>query len=219
MHPPPLDYMPVRYARRRPLWVTSGIPLTAIAVLMATALFWFSARMPVPLKAFIVFGVVLFGCFAVMSFSVPGAAWEHRQGAGVLEFRRPFDRGWATVQLDMVREVVQLRGLEGDWWYELVFGNGRRLLLDRHDLGPFEAFERELSTVCPEIQFGSREAGRCAQCGRFLYGGQMWRAIDVAFNTKRCEHCGGQIPARLPRIPQGGLVLPDGLNSGGGRTE
>lgn len=173
--------------------------------------------MSVPLQAFL--GICLLICagVAVLSFSAWQQAWEYRLAEDTLEFRRPFDRGWATVQLDRTCAVYQVRGLEShEDWHEMVFRGGRRLLLERQVFGDFAKFQSEFRATRPEIRFDSRRGSQCPSCRRDLYQGDMGRAAYAAFVSRRCEMCGARLPGRLKRIPSGGMVLPDALERSDG---
>lgn len=207
-----LDSVPVCFVRRMPVWLASTLPLCVVAAIVACALFWFGGRMSGEFRAFLIFCIAFVGLAALVSLLALRSAWEYRLAEGSLEFRRPGDRGWAMVELDSLAQVVRVQGLENDWRYELVFCDGRRLLLEPNVFGSFEAFERQLLAVRPGLHFGTRPGSQCWQCGRDLYSGGTWDGLELAFGRRRCDHCGAGFPSRLSRIPGGGLLLPRALD-------
>ena len=208
----PLHYMPLRHVRRRPYWKKTGLPTAVLAAFLAGTLVCFGARMSSDTRVFVGVCAATFACIAVMAVVNWREAWEYRVEGGTLTFRRPFDRGWATIQLDEIGEVVQLRGPEDDWDYEMVFHGGQRILLPASTFGPVAEFQRQLLTIRPDMRFGRRRTGECGQCGRDLHGGNDWRALWVVLRTRRCNHCGARLAGRLRRIPAGGTLLPDALD-------
>lgn len=206
-----LHYLPVLHIRRRAYWQKTALPTAILAALMAGALVCFRSRMSPDMQAFVVVCIVIFAFISLVGLVNWRKAWECRVEGHTLVFRRPFDRGWGTIQLDELREVVQLRDAERDWDYELVFGGGQRILLPKSLFGRFAEFERQMARIHPAVRFGKRNSAKCASCGRGPYGGDVRRALRVALRTQRCEHCGARLPGRLRRIPPGGLLLPDAL--------
>lgn len=207
-----LHYAPVLHARRQAYWQRKALPTAILAALLAGILVCFRSRMSPDVQVFAVVCIALFVCISLLDLVNWRRAWECRVEGRTLLFRRPFDRGWATIQFDELREVVQLRDAEGDWDYELVFAGGQRILLPKSLFGGFAEFERQMARIHPGIQFGKRRTSECPNCGRGPYGPTASRALRVALRTRRCDHCGARLPGRLRPIPQGGLLLPDALD-------
>ena len=164
------------------------------------------------MQVFVVACIALVVCISLVDLLNWRGAWEYRVEGRSLVFRRPFDRGWGTIQLDELCEVVQLSDREGDWDYELAFTRGQRILLPKSLFGHFAEFERQMTRIHPAVWFGKRNSAQCASCGRGPYGPYVRRALRVALLTQRCEHCGARLPGRPRRIPPGGLLLPDALD-------
>jgi hypothetical protein len=211
MAPHPLNYMPARHARRAPVWLTSGVPAAVLAVLFAAALIWVHGWMSIPLQAFLAMGAAVFGAAAAYSFLAGPQAWEYRLDDQVLEFRRPFDRGWATVPLDQLRRVWQVRQSEGNWHYELAFRTGAGLRLEKQALGDFVDFQQKLCELRPGIRFGNRWVNECPECGGDFHEGNVERAARIEWFSHRCDRCGARLPRHLKPIPPGGVVLPEAL--------
>jgi hypothetical protein len=195
------------------MWLISGVPSAAVAVVLGGVLLYFGARFPVQVRVILGVTAVVFIAAAAYAFILWEQAWEYRLDDQTLEFRRPLDRGWATIQLDQIAQVGRVEGLENNWGYEIAFPDGRRVGIEKDVFGKWPDFQQALSSVRPEIHFVIRPANQCPSCGGDLHRGSFANAIYTELVSRRCDACGAKLGRRLKRIPSGGIMLPEGLES------
>jgi hypothetical protein len=181
--------MPLSFARSAPAYVPFALMTAIIILLVEVAWIWLPIRREWAALALIVPATtVLVTAYLLWA----GRRWECRIEGDTISFQRPQDGGWGVMRLEDIREFVTVNE-ENSTWREVVFRDGRRVLLEGSLFEPWPRFQQEVVRMRPGISFGRRRTGFCHQCDR-----------PIDSRLALCEGCGARVPTRLPAIRAGG---------------
>jgi len=194
-----LNYMPRGLSHRLPMWIAcSPLALLAIAGL---ALEYFDPDFARQIR-FILSGIIalLISVFIYAIFS--GQSWKLQIDGQTLAFRRPYDLGWATCNINNIQAIWELK-IQDTHFFEMQFSDGRAILVAPISFAPFRKTRKRLLDVNPAIQFSQREAYKCIVCYR-----------DRARHMQdRCPDCDAPVSRELPQIKAPGVILPDAIDT------
>jgi hypothetical protein len=192
----PLEYMPLSFHRVRRPWKLISVLIVIDLILLAFAAL---AGAVVLTVGFSLFGAALL--FSLSNYLWTGARWEYRLEGRTLSIRRLSDRDFATMQVDEIAELIEFQNGD-DRFVEFIFTDRRRCFIESWTFASTDEFLRVLQQLRPELSLKWRKNYACNECG-FLLGGM---------DSRRCFKCKAPIARQLPRVPAGGILLPQALD-------